>query len=573
MGAQRPLIYEIQEELTRSARAELAALLGPMPPALRRYKRRYDEDVSDLRSITTRAHLIDRVRGCDLLYLGDYHTLRQSQKTLMRILKELREERAEIFVGLEMIHEGQQEMVDRFVSGEVEEAQLLEQINYWEDWGFSWRNYRQIFNYGRKHGVRLVGLELDARSDRRSLGARDRHAARTVARLTEQHPGALVVVFYGDFHVARQHIPRLVEQRLERRGLKRERVICHQNAEPIYWLLLAEQQVHSVDVVRLGEDRYCVMNTPPWIKYTSYIDWLAVPKESRRAYQQVAVSGKKGLRDAGELYPEVEVEIDIDDQFHTMAERAGRLLGQAAIDLSGFRPVAIFDANLGALMAKLELSKRASRDLSARLVTFGSVLIPDHDLIYFADPGVNLLAEQAARLLRHQALRAEPAARDAREQLYREVLDAAFGFFGSKLVNYKRKCNKVDDYRRFLIKHRHLRRDPGLDEHRRAARLILAHKEHEERIARGRAKRVRLRTIFRMPPYVHHRVVKGLGYMMGNRLYQALMHDEIELQEILDSFLKADARRSARRHERAYLRLCERLRETSVGVESKADRF
>jgi hypothetical protein len=68
-------------------------------------------------------------------------------------------------------------------------------------------------------------------------------------------------------------------------------------------------------------------------------------------------------------------------------------------------------------------------------------------------------------------------------------------------------------------------------------------------------------------------VVKGLGYMMGNRLYQALMHEEIEQQGILDSFLRAGGRRSNRRHERAYLRLCERLQETSAGGESKSDRF
>ena len=36
----------------------------------------------------------------------------------------------------------------------------------------------------------------------------------------------------------------------------------------------------ATDVVQIDDDRYCVMNTPPWIKYASYINWLQVPPES-----------------------------------------------------------------------------------------------------------------------------------------------------------------------------------------------------------------------------------------------------------------------------------------------------
>jgi len=456
MTSERLKIFELQEELTRSARDELASMLGPMPPVLRRYKRRYDKDVQDYRSVTDRAHLISRIIKSHILYLGDYHTLRQSQKTLMRILKEVREERDEIFVGLEMIHEGQQEMVDRFVSGEIEEIELLEHINYWEEWGFSWRNYRQIFQYGRKHHIRLVGLDLNVRSDRRNLLARDRHAAALVARLSEAHPKALFIVFYGDFHIARPHIPRYVEQRLARGKLRRRSLICHQNAEPIYWRLLAKQKIHTTDVVRIDADSYCVMNTPPWLKYDSYINWLQVPPESRRAYQGVAVAGKKGLRRAGattdgEAYPEVDVEFDLDDQFLTVAQQIASLLGLGEIDLTRHKLMAIFDSNLVELIERLQPSEAEARDLRARLVAFGSVHIPHHNLFYFADTSINLLAEEAAHMIRYRATRHETGPRSPREQFYAEVMTAAFGFFGSKLINYKRKCNKLDDYSHFLV--------------------------------------------------------------------------------------------------------------------------
>jgi len=103
--------------------------------------------------------------------------------------------------------------------------------------------------------------------------------------------------------------------------------------------------------------------------------------------------------------------------------------------------------------------------------------------------------------------------------------------------------------------------------------MILAHAAQEAKIQRGRKRRVGLQKIFRLPPFVHHRVIKGLGYMLGNRLYHALVDREIAPRELLDCFLSSGVVGGTCRHERSYLYLSDRLKDARAGVDSKTDRF
>ena len=76
----------MQGELTLQAREELEAILGEMKPDLAEYRKRYERDVANYAKVVSRSDLIDRLSKADLIYIGDYHPLRQAQKTLMRIV-------------------------------------------------------------------------------------------------------------------------------------------------------------------------------------------------------------------------------------------------------------------------------------------------------------------------------------------------------------------------------------------------------------------------------------------------------------------------------------------------------
>ena len=118
---------------------------------------------------------------------------------------------------------------------------------------------------------------LPQEHERDHLLERDFRTAKVVAREIEEHPDALVIVFDGDLHVARDHLPFIVENYMQHeRGFDPppQQLIIHQNAEDIYWRLAKERREREINVVRLAHDSYCVLNASPIEKLQSYLNWV-----------------------------------------------------------------------------------------------------------------------------------------------------------------------------------------------------------------------------------------------------------------------------------------------------------
>ena len=49
-----------------------------------------------------------------------------------------------------------------------------------------------------------------------------------------------------------------------------------------------------VDVLKLGPNEYCVMNTPPWIKLRSHVKWAELMVEREEPVPLLRKKGRKG---------------------------------------------------------------------------------------------------------------------------------------------------------------------------------------------------------------------------------------------------------------------------------------
>lgn len=78
-------------------------------------------------------------------------------------------------LGVEMLPRSTQEVLDRWVSGALSEAALLEAVHWRETWGFDPALYMPLFHFARLHRIPLVALNVDRALVRRV--ARDGWAA------------------------------------------------------------------------------------------------------------------------------------------------------------------------------------------------------------------------------------------------------------------------------------------------------------------------------------------------------------------------------------------------------------
>ena len=210
--------------------------------------------------------------------MGDYHALAASQNFAAEVIERSKHGGRRLVLGLEMVFARDQHIVDEWTAGEISDDELRERIRFDVDWGYEWSPYLELLKTARDAGARICGLDCMPRGDLRRIGARDRHAATKIAELRAADPEALIVVLFGESHLAPTHLPQEI-----RSSIPGERVLTVlQNIDALYWLAAGELR-GNVEAVRVAKDIVCVFNATPLEKYESYrlcIErWMREPAE------------------------------------------------------------------------------------------------------------------------------------------------------------------------------------------------------------------------------------------------------------------------------------------------------
>jgi hypothetical protein len=261
-----------------AARARIAEWEGGHPRIARYQAAAAVVAPSRFRSLSSFETMIRRAVEGRLTYVGDFHTNPESQRTLLRMVRALSPRVESLALGTEFVAGCFQEELDRYLAGRIGERTFLERTRYRELWPYDvWTGMKPVLQFCRESGVPVLALDAFAEDadleDAFDLDARDAYAAGRIADWLVARPRGQLVVHFGELHVAESHLPRAVDQELARRGLDCRRLVVNQNAERIYWRLLAEGR-ERVRVVEVDRRRFCVINTRPHRQQETYLDWL-----------------------------------------------------------------------------------------------------------------------------------------------------------------------------------------------------------------------------------------------------------------------------------------------------------
>ncbi|MFH1262180.1 MAG: ChaN family lipoprotein [Pseudomonadota bacterium] len=493
---------------------------------LRNYRRPYDREVRSYRRVSCKSELLEKVLDASIVYCGDYHTLRQAQRTPIRILREVLPER-DVHLALEMVPQSCEKLANDYIRKRIDESRFLDGMNYRERWGFPWAHYRQLFVFAREHGIRIVALNSD-QGDRLELTARDELAAELIVRHALALPDVLIFALYGDLHVARAHIPARVEKLLRKHGIRRKTLTVFQNSEPIYWDLAEKEMEERVDVVEITAHSYCILSAAPWIKWQSYQSWLE---------DQSDLLDDSSAEDA-------EPAPDYYHQILDLADRIGRFLELVPAELEQFSVLTAKDVRIiDEINTYCEECEHHHPTLAAlirsEVVENGSSLFPEHSVLYLGDVSENRAAEKAAQLLVSKLtprFSVYGHGTDRKEIFYRLVLWEAIAYFGSKIVNPKRKCDRYLDFERLLKQHHGRRLRGELRAQREIAVMVLAHRSYENRRVETGRKQGLPRRLYRLPPQEFFRCASALGKILADRMYHMMITDEMSKGTIRDLF-------------------------------------
>lgn len=118
------------------------------------------DGITDTRTgeVLTPTGLGERLRGARLVLVGESHTDMDFHRAQLRVLEELVRSGRPVFLGLEMYPYTEQRFLDQWVDGLLTEDGFLRLSRWYENWGYHWDYYREIFLFAREHKVRMFAV-------------------------------------------------------------------------------------------------------------------------------------------------------------------------------------------------------------------------------------------------------------------------------------------------------------------------------------------------------------------------------------------------------------------------------
>jgi hypothetical protein len=498
-------------------------------PGVEIYKKEYRRYLKDYEEVSNKTHLIRKALAADLIFHGDYHTLKQSQHSVLHIIREIQGKR-DIIMCLEMFYGSDQKYVDSFMSGELSESSFLDKIDYAKKWPFHWSNSSPIIFFCQENGIPILGINTEINEGKgiSGLRKRDRYSARIIAKAFIRNPGKLIYVVSGDLHVAPNHLPKNVEQLLEQLEEPGKIFIIFQNAENLYWKLCS-QGLEESDVLRISENIYCVMNTMPANKIQSYLNWL---EYSEDAYFPVH-------RD-WELDDFEQSRATVHEMVHTLASILNLEFPSDALHkLTLYYPDNLYFMELIQNRPELKGQLRLVKDKIKR--GEGFLLEYEHSgenayLVYLANSSINMATEEACHFL--NAVLRGPLRRPISpfDHFYRNVITECLGFFGSKFLNEKRQAQSENSIRRFLGKVKRGEYKKTDQESIQVSKYILQYFYLQRKTTDPTEYIKKFHIQYKSRSAISRIFSTQLGYMLGNKLYYAVKRGKFSIGRIREIF-------------------------------------
>jgi hypothetical protein len=388
------------------------------------------------------------------------------------------------------------------------------------------------------------------REDLRKIGARDRHAADKITELRRQNPNALLLVLFGESHLAPQHLPSLLQQHLPEERL----LTVLLNVDALYWRAAGEARDH-VEAVEVRDDVLCVFNATPLEKYENYR--LCLDRWGRNDHS------------APDLGPTFYNLIDGMVRFLGINQYSPHNTTQPRLLVDSMPEVysRSSDTLLRRLLSRKGFTAQDRRSLLRQVRERGSVYLAPINAVYVRQFHMTASAEDATRFL-HQACRGLPNRCNSKslassntadatcqdlsreDEFYIAILEHALAFFGSRILHPARPALRDNDLAALLdLTREDLENEAGLPFADAVDALQFVSQHREQVLYKDSGSRNARRCVRRsetselnwnLPEFTGRKyeyVIERLGCLAGTDLYDSYLEGYLTTSALRRLFL------------------------------------
>ena len=502
---------QTRKKILQQIKNRVAEHLDREPKELVAYRREYERNFHKKFQLSDISELEKQIKNSQVVFGGDFHAFSQAQRMHLKIMRRYPADQ-EVTIALESTSPKQNEIVESYLNLKISEKNFLKKMQWSETWGFPWENYRPIFELARDRKYRIIGLSEHFEGETESLRARDKLAAQILVREIKRNPKRKIYVLFGDLHIADKHLPKEFSDQCEKLGVKAASLSIMLNSESIYFKLAEKRLENKIEIVKLSQSQFCVMGSPPWVQWQSYLMYLE--------------------RSTDQMLLDEDPEFDPTDEVRALVELvcSDLKIQMPANDLAVYSS---YDEKLWRALRK-QVEKKDFKLLDELIEDGRSLCFSQSGICYLARPSVNHVAELAGQYLHAKLSKRKKFYWDLPNDFEKQIWCEALSFFISKLINHKRYSQSLLDLSQKL-------RENATASEQEILKLALDHRMGEVLFLHQMKKHKRRFKPRRKTSYLF--AARILGSMMGERLYIALQSNKIKLGEIV-RFLKFDPQRT-----------------------------
>ncbi|HEY9749816.1 MAG TPA: ChaN family lipoprotein [Allocoleopsis sp.] len=151
--------------------------------------------------------VLRQLANADVVYLGETHDNLADHQAQLEIIQALHQKQPQLAIALEMFQRPYQPVLDRYLAGQISEAELRQQSQFDQRWGYNWEYYAPILRFAKANRLPLVALNTPTEITRKvarqgldSLTASDRQFVPPATEIRT------------DNHAYRQRIQKIYEE-------------------------------------------------------------------------------------------------------------------------------------------------------------------------------------------------------------------------------------------------------------------------------------------------------------------------------------------------------------------------
>lgn len=483
--------------LFKSAKEQVRARFPEQDEEVLAYEKSFLKEFQGVWKDSTREALLTECLKKDVVLAADFHAFAQSQRSHLRLLRDLQGQRP-LVLALECFSAEDNVYIEAYLNGKLSEDEFLDQVKWESEWGFPWGHYKPLIAFCVAHSIPIFGINVSEDS----LGLRDQFAASEIDRIKQIYPDSLCIAVYGEYHLAKPYLP----NQLKKKNL--HSVSVFQNSEDLYFKLARKSLEDKVDVLKGGVDRFCIMTSPPWVQWQSFQMFL-----DKYVDQDLDEDG---------------VVVDYTDYVSTLIQFAGKDLGLhiSTNHLDVFSPA----QDNGWRIYDLELTPLESKWIKYNIENDRSFYFKKYDIAYLSRATINHAATLAGYYIQAQVSGLDAIKKNT-ENFTRFIWIEGWSFFVGKLINHKRKADSFENIQAQL---KLISPDDG---GRETFKVAMEQKFKELSYIMGQE--IELESQYSADPNNIYEAAKILGSMMGNEIYSCFREGRVSVAQVRE-YLKYD---------------------------------